>query len=252
MPITLPNPAASITSPAATRPAVALDQVPIPQIARLSASDQIAETLRDAIVDGLLPTGEVLRQDEIAARFQVSKIPVREALKRLEAEGLVTFIRNRGAVVATLSAAEILEYVDIRALLEARAAWLSAPRITAASLDTARTALAEFASADQARRWGELNWQFHSALYADAERPILMAEIRALYDQVERYVRALLAITTEMPKTQREHHDILDAFARRDADAAAELTRAHVLDAGASLVNFLNDHRDHHHKGEHP
>lgn len=229
-----------------------LDVLNIPELERLSVSDRIAETLRDAIVDGLLAAGEVLRQDDIAARFSVSKIPVREALKRLEAEGLVTFIRNRGAIVASLSTDEIVEYLDIRALLEARAAQLSAPHISDANLALARASLDALGCAKNARQWGELNWQLHSALYADAKRPILLAEIRSLYDKVERYVRALLAMTPEMPKTQAEHQAILDAFARRDADAAAELTRAHVLDAGASLVKYLSDHRDHHHKGENP
>jgi DNA-binding GntR family transcriptional regulator len=226
-----------------------LDQLAIPRLARMSASDQIAETLRDAIVEGALPAGEVLRQDEIALRFHVSKIPVREALKRLEAEGLVAFQRNRGAIVAALSTDEILEYVDIRAMLEARAARLAAAKISDEHVALARQYLGEFGSAQQAARWGELNWLFHSTLYADAGRPILMAEIRSLYDRVERYVRALLAITTEMPKTQREHQAILDAFARRDPDAAADLTRAHVLDAGASLVPFLSAQRDHRFKG---
>jgi DNA-binding GntR family transcriptional regulator len=227
--------------------ASSLEQLEIPRVLRLSASDQIAEALRDAIVEGQLATGEVLRQDEIAARFHVSKIPVREALKRLEAEGLVSFAKNRGAVVAGLSAAEILEYMDIRAMLEARAAGLAAARISDERLAEARARLAEFGASPNTGRWGELNWQFHSTLYADADRPILLAEIRALYDKVERYVRALLAMTTqtEMPKTQREHAAILDAFARRDPDAAAALTRAHVLDAGASLVQYLNDHRHH-------
>lgn len=224
-----------------------LDNIEVPRVLRVSASDQIAEALRDAIVDGQFATGDVLRQDDIAARFHVSKIPVREALKRLEAEGLVRFAKNRGAVVAGLSPAEILEYMDIRALLEARAAALAAPHITDERLAEARQKLAEFGASQTTGRWGELNWEFHSTLYADAGRPILMAEIRALYDKVERYVRALLAMTTqtEMPKTQGEHTAILDAFARRDPDAAASLTRAHVLDAGASLVQYLKDHRHH-------
>lgn len=224
-----------------------LDRLNIPRLARLSASDQIAEVLRDAIVEGGLATGAVLRQDEVAARFHVSKIPVREALKRLEAEGLVTFIRNRGAVVAGLSTDEISEYMDIRAMLEARAAGLAAARISEVRLTEARVKLAEFGAGQSAGRWGELNWAFHSTLYADADRPILLLEIRALYDKVERYVRALLAMTaqTEMNKTQCEHAAILDAFARRDAEAAAALTREHVLEAGASLVQYLNDHRHH-------
>jgi DNA-binding GntR family transcriptional regulator len=220
-----------------------LELVTAQKMPRLSASDHVAQTLKKAIVDGLLPAGELLRQDEIAAHFHVSKIPVREALKHLEAKGLVTFLRNRGAVVASLSTAEIDEYMEIRAMLEARAARLSAPLINDQVIAQARHHLCEFGRADDAGRWGELNWLFHSTLYTAAGRPILLAEIRSLYNKVERYVRALLSVTTEMPKTQHEHAEILDAFVRRDPDAAAELTRAHVLDAGASLVTYLNDHR---------
>ncbi len=224
----------------------ALDQIAAQKVPRLSASDHIAQTLKKAIVDGALPAGELLRQDEIASHFHVSKIPVREALKHLEAKGLVTFLRHRGAIVATLSAAEIEEYMEIRALLEARAARLSAPLIGKQAIDEARKYLVDFSAASDATRWGELNWLFHSTLYAAACRPILLIEIRSLYNKVERYVRALLSVTDEMPKTQREHTEILAAFDRRDPEAAAELTRAHVLDAGASLVSYLNNHR---HKG---
>lgn len=220
-----------------------LELIPAQKIPRLSASDHVAQTLKKAIVDGVLSAGEMLRQDEIASHFHVSKIPVREALKHLEAKGLVTFLPNRGAVVASLSAAEIGEYMEIRAMLEARAARLSASLIDDQTIDRARQHLEGFALATDAGRWGELNWLFHSTLYAAAERPILLAEIRSLYNKVERYVRALLSITTELPKTLHEHREILEAFVRRDPDAAAELTRAHVLDAGASLVHYLNYHR---------
>jgi DNA-binding GntR family transcriptional regulator len=215
----------------------------LPQAARLSTSDFVAGTLREAIVSGQLGSGTLLKQDELAERFHVSKIPVREALKRLEAEGLVSFIRNKGALVASMSPDEIWEYVEIRAMLEARAAELSAPRISDANLEKARAALEAFGSERNPARWGELNWQLHSALYGDAQRPVLLAEIRSLYDKVERFVRALLAVTPELPKTQREHHIIIDAFAARDAERAATLTRAHVLDGGASLVKYLSEHR---------
>jgi len=221
----------------------ALELISAQKVPRLSASDHVAQTLKKAIVDGLLPAGEVLRQDEIAGHFHVSKIPVREALKHLEAKGLVTFLRNRGAVVASLSADEIDEYMEIRAMLEARAARLSAPLISDQAIEQARRHLDEFDQASDAGRWGELNWLFHSTLYTAAGRPILIAEIRSLYNKVERYVRALLSMATGMPNTLREHAEILDAFVRRDPDAAAELTRAHVLDAGASLVSYLIDQR---------
>ena len=220
-----------------------LELIAAQKLPRLSASDHVAQMLKKAIVDGVLPAGELLRQDEIASHFHVSKIPVREALKHLEAKGLVTFLPHRGAVVASLSAAEIGEYMDIRAMLEARAARLSAPLVDHESIEKARQHLAGFALTTDAGRWGELNWLFHSTLYAAAGKPILLAEIRSLYNKVERYVRALLSITPELPTTLHEHAEILAAFVRRDPDAAAELTRAHVLDAGASLVHYLNYHR---------
>lgn len=215
----------------------------LPRAVRQSTSDFIAETLREAIVSGQLPSGMLLKQDELAERFHVSKIPVREALKRLEAEGLVTFMRHKGAVVASMSPDEIWEYVEIRAMLEARAAELSAPHITEVNLEQARQALEAFGSERNPARWGEANWRLHSALYIDARRPVLMAEIRSLYDKVERYVRALLSVTPELPKTQREHQEILEAFAARNAERAAALTRAHVLDGGASLLRYLSEHR---------
>ncbi len=218
-------------------------ELTLPAAARRSTSDFVAETLREAIVSGNLISGELLKQDELAERFSVSKIPVREALKRLEAEGLVSFIRNKGAVVASMSPEEIWEYVEIRAMLEARAAELSAPRITDANIERARAALEHFGRERHPGNWGHVNWMLHSALYADAGRPVLMAEIRSLYDKVERYVRALLAVTHELPKTQAEHRAIIDAFEARDAERAATLTRAHVLDGGASLVKYLSEHR---------
>lgn len=221
-----------------------INKIAMPRINRISASDHIADALRTAIVDGVMPASEPLKQDEIAARFQVSKIPVREALKRLEAEGLVTFVQNRGAVVAIMSTEEIGEYIDIRAVLEAKAAELSAPRVTDGTLELAARNLDRFRKEDSPREWANLNWYFHSTLYRDADRPILMAELRTLYNKLERYIRTLLALHYgETPKTHVEHAAILEAFARRDAKAASELTRAHVLDGGATLIKHLNSHR---------
>jgi DNA-binding GntR family transcriptional regulator len=225
-------------------PSKPINDIALPQINRISASDHVATALRNAIVDGVMPAGEPLKQDEIAARFQVSKIPVREALKRLEAEGLVTFVQNRGAVVAIMSTEEIGEYLDIRCVLEAKAAELSAPHVTQGTLELAQRYLDTFKEEDSPREWANLNWYFHSTLYRDANRPILMGELRTLYNKLERYIRTLLALHQgETPKTHIEHAAILEAFSRRDAKAASDLTRTHVLDGGATLIKHLNSHR---------
>src|SRR5438876_8102767 len=99
-----------------------------------AASEVILQFIRNSITDGSLDEGEPIRQDDVAKLFDVSKIPVREALKRLEAEGLVEFQRNRGAVVRSVSEPEIAQIFEVRAMLESNALKLSVPHMTAKTL----------------------------------------------------------------------------------------------------------------------
>ena len=108
------------SSPSPAGDDLALQRLALPKAVRQSTSDFVAETLREAIVSGQLASGVLLKQDELAERFHVSKIPVREALKRLEAEGLVSFMRHKGAVVASMSPDEIWEYVAAIGLYKAK------------------------------------------------------------------------------------------------------------------------------------
>src|SRR4029077_2026095 len=129
-----------------------------------------ARALRDMILSGEIAEGEQLRQDALAAAHGVSRIPLREALRQLEAEGLVSFFPHRGAVVSTLSLAEIEELFEIRALIEADVLRRAIPHLTADDLDRAEeivdTARVAFQRESDVGRWGELNWKFHSTLYA--------------------------------------------------------------------------------------
>ncbi|MDR0253343.1 MAG: GntR family transcriptional regulator, partial [Brucellaceae bacterium] len=133
-----------------------------------TASDVILEFIRGAIADGSLDEGEPIRQDDVAKLFNVSKIPVREALKRLEAEGLVEFRRNKGAIVTKVSEPEIAQIFEVRAILEASALKFSVPHMTAATFDKAEAYCQAFAQETDVARWSELNWRFHSCLYEDA------------------------------------------------------------------------------------
>lgn len=152
-------------------------------------SDIIAKHIREAIVTGVLDEDEPIRQDDIAKLFDVSKIPVREALKRLEAEGLVEFQRNRGAVVTSITEPEIAEIFEVRGMLEANALELSIPRMTERTFQRAEEYCDEFARESDVARWAELNWQFHSCLYEDADKPFLLNLIRSVNDRIERYLR---------------------------------------------------------------
>lgn len=204
-----------------------------------TASDIIAKHLREAIIAGQVDEGEPIRQDDVARLFNVSKIPVREALKRLEAEGLVAFHRNRGAVVTSMSLPEIMQIFEVRAMLESNAIKLSVPHMTAETFERAQRFCDEFAEEADVARWAELNWSFHSCLYEDADRPFLVNLIRSVNDRIERYLRIQLTLSDGQRVADKEHRAILAACKRGDAERASELINAHIMGAWKSLVRSL-------------
>ncbi|TBW41038.1 GntR family transcriptional regulator [Siculibacillus lacustris] len=208
-----------------------------------SASAVIYDSLREAINAGDLAEGQSLRQDAIAKLFNVSRIPVREALTRLEEQGLVVTQRYRGAVVARQSVEEIAEIFEFRALLEPEVIARSVERMSAATLERARAACEAFAAEREPGRWGDLNRAFHATLYEDAGRPYYLQVVNAALDRVDRHLRAQLVLTDGMDQARREHLAIFEACARRDAVTAARLTRDHILDAGRALIDFLTASR---------
>jgi DNA-binding GntR family transcriptional regulator len=208
-----------------------------------SAADLILESLREAIVHGEMQDGEVLRQDQIASLFNVSRIPVREALARLEALGLVTSHRYKGAVVASLSLDEIAETFEFRALIEPEVLRLAVANMSGKSLDEASRNREAFATEADPEQWAQLNRAFHYALYRDANRPYHLQIVSSALDKVGRYLKAQLALTDGMEQARLEHAAILDACLARDGDRAAELTRRHILDASHSLIAFLKRER---------
>jgi DNA-binding GntR family transcriptional regulator len=208
-----------------------------------SAPEVIFHALKDAITKGDVAEGEVLRQDHIAKMFNVSRIPVREALTRLEEQGLVVGQRYRGAVVSALSTEEIREIFEFRALLEPEVLRLSVDRLSPAQLKQAAKYHDAFGREPNPSKWNELNRNFHFCLYAEAGRPYYLQVIGAALTRVDRYLRAQLVLTEGMERAKREHGAILDACVRRDAEAAVSLTRRHILDAGESLIGFLERER---------
>ncbi len=204
-----------------------------------SPADVIFDALREGITDGTLAEGEVLRQDNIARMFNVSRIPVREALTRLEEQGLVTTQRYRGAVVASLSLDEIEEIFEFRSLIEPEVVRQSVAAASQESLDLARDYADRFGHEEDPKNWGHLNRQLHYMLYRDCGRPYFLQVVDSALNRIERYQRLQLTLTSGMDRARREHQAIVEACVARDADLAAELTRAHILGAGRSLLDFL-------------
>lgn len=208
-----------------------------------SPADVIFEALREGITEGALAEGETLRQDHIARLFNVSRIPVREALARLEEQGLVSTQRHKGAVVSSLSVEEIGEMFEFRALVEGELIRHSVRNATDATLSEAQSYAAAFAAEPDSSRWAALNRQFHYTLYRDSDRPYQLQIVSKALDKIARYLRAQLVLTHGIERARREHAGILRAAMNRDADAAADLTRAHILGACKSLTAFLEAER---------
>ncbi|MEW6498204.1 MAG: GntR family transcriptional regulator [Cyanobacteriota bacterium] len=204
-----------------------------------STPDLIAEALREAILRGIFQEGQSLRQDEIAAQFGVSRIPVREALRQLEAEGLVTLQLNRGATVSALSPAEAQEIFEIRVALETTAIQLAIPKLTESDLEKAAVILDATNQTTDAARWAKLNWEFHSTLYSPSDRPRLLAMIKTLHVNIDRYVRLQMEQMNYLEKSQKEHYQLLDACRQRDTKAAVKLLKRHIETAGEQLVAHL-------------
>ncbi|MEG4642623.1 GntR family transcriptional regulator [Paracoccus sp. APAP_BH8] len=204
-----------------------------------TASDIILKFIRDSIADGSLDEGEPIRQDDVARMFNVSKIPVREALKRLEAEGLVEFQRNKGAIVTSVSEPEIAQIFETRAILESAAIKLSVPHMTPETFVEAEALCDAFARETDVAQWSALNWQFHSRLYLDAQRPFLVSTIRSVNDRLERYLRIQLALSHGQGTADREHREILAACQAGDAEKAGKLVYDHIMGACSSLLHHL-------------
>lgn len=203
----------------------------------MSTPDLVVKRLREDIVRGRFAPGEPLRQDEIARSFGVSHVPIREAFLRLEAERLLVNRPRRGAIVATLSAAELEELNEMRAALESCALRVAAPNLTNDDLKKAAQVLDRIDH--QPERWGDQNTAFHTILYKPAERPRLLAEILSLQRSVERYLYHEVKVTNNFADSQREHRELLELISRRKIEEACWLLNDHILKPGRILVSKL-------------
>jgi len=191
-------------------------------------ADSVTDQLRALIFKGTFGVGVQLKQESLAKRFGVSRIPVREALKRLEAEGLVTHAPHQGSVVASRSTQELLETLDIRVGLEARALVLALPHMTDEVFRQAEAIMQRYDASERPRDWAELNLEFHMCLYHPCARPRLLKAIEDLVRGIDIHLRAHQSYAVGRKSPQNEHRDILDACIARDLLRARSLLEAHI------------------------
>ena len=207
---------------------------------RISATQAISDELRDAIVDGRFSPGEALRQETLARHFQVSHIPVREALRQLESEGWVRIAQNKGATVSELDANEAREIYEMRAVLECHLLRLAIPAHDAPSLKFARAKLLAASRERDANQYMRRNEEFHLALLAPAPRPHTQQEIEHLHRRSERYLRLKYLQPKLKHESDREHLALLDACEKRDVRAATTVMSRHLLETGELLARNLD------------
>jgi DNA-binding GntR family transcriptional regulator len=208
-------------------------------------SGSIGAEIRRRILDGRYPAGSQLRQDGLAAEFGASRIPVREALFQLEAEGLVRIHPHRGATVAPLSAADAAEALELRTTLEPRLLALSAPLLTEDDFCQADALLDEYAAAlrdGATARWGALNTELHLLLYSRADRPRTVSLVGSLLAECDRYTRVQLSTdAAELERADREHREIVRLCRSGYAAAACALLVDHIDHVADALMAFLRE-----------
>lgn len=207
---------------------------------RPATPNVIADVLRVLVLRGHFAAGQPLRQDEIAGYFGVSRIPVREALRQLSAEGLAELRDNRGAIVAPLRADEAEEILDIRFTLEIKAAGLAMSQWTEATFAKLCDNLAEAESCESVDRWSDLNRSFHEMLYSPCGRPRLMTMIASLNTNVERYIRLLVSQSDYRLQAQREHQAILASAQVGNLPSLSALIEQHATQTAVQLHRFLS------------
>jgi DNA-binding GntR family transcriptional regulator len=204
-----------------------------------TATEYVESTLKEAILTGALPGGTPLRQEDLAAEFGLSRMPIREALRQLEAQALVDFYPHRGAVVTEISAAEGADNYAIRAALEPAALRLSVPNLTAEDLKRAREIVDEMDAEAGQSHLGELNRRFHMTLYSRAGRPRLLTLVDQHLAAADRFLRFHLAAMGRNHLSQEEHRSMIDACSARDADEACAILQEHIETAARNLQAFF-------------
>ncbi|MBD9373805.1 GntR family transcriptional regulator [Rhizobium sp. ARZ01] len=205
-------------------------------------SGALLEEIRQAILSGHYSAGSQLRQDALAEAYGVSRIPIREALFHLEAEGLVRIVPQKGAVVSELSQAEIDDVFELRALLEPRLFRRSAPLLSSADFQQLEEIQATYVGAirgGEINRYGQLNAQLHVALYQRANLPRTQQIVASLLQTSDRYTRVQLSSADAMKRAMEEHAELIRLSRGGDFEVAAQLLEAHLVAVKTDLLAVL-------------
>lgn len=200
-----------------------------PRLARSTTAAEVARIVRQKILSGQYKAGDFLRQEALAQELGVSRIPIREALALLEAEGFVVREQYRGALIPHLSLREVEEIYGLRSMIEPFLLEHALPKLTPEVIAKARELVVASRDCTDLNKWGQLNFQFHKTLYAVADLPLTMQVLDQLLMRADRYLRMQRYLSAEIQQeSDQEHQNLLDLIeAGRGEDAIASL-RQHI------------------------
>lgn len=218
-----------------------------PLLKHRTLSAAIVDQLRKAILDGTYAAGAQLRQDALAATFKVSRIPIREALFQLDAEGLVRIVPQKGAIVSELSADEINDVFELRCLLEPRLLARSIPNLGPNDFtlfDDLHKQMVVATATQDLSRWGQLNADFHMALYGHAGQPRSLSIVHSLLQSSDRYTRVQLSDTAGsgmagMQRAVDEHATLVELSRAGEIDRACAFLVQHIGSVHEDLLRAI-------------
>lgn len=209
--------------------------------AHLTLREKIVESIRDAIINGDLPSGTRVAEPELAERFGISRTPIREAFRQLESEGFLTVVPRKGAVVATLSAKDVAEFYDLKAVLEGYAARLAAERLSDRDLQRMETLNRQIEAAAAKKEWRRItpfHNEFHDIFLSAAGNERLRTLVNQLVAQFQRY-RMHLSMSGRIERLIEQHNEIIDAFRAKDASRAEAVVHSNAMKGKEILLREL-------------
>ena len=202
----------------------------------------VFETIRNAIISGDLKPGERVMEVQMAESLGVSRTPVREAIRKLELEGLVIMLPRKGAYVADLSVKDLTEVMEIRASLEGLAAGMASIRIDEAEIEELEVRALKFHKSIEEDNVDALilsDLEFHDAIFRASRNERLIQLNNNLREQVQRFREIYHKKVNKSKETSKEHYAIVEAISNREVDKAEKLARIHIENAEKSILRMM-------------
>jgi DNA-binding GntR family transcriptional regulator len=223
------------------RPMDKFADTPLMSIDRKTVQQSATERIRRAILDGVFKPNERLKQADLAERLNISRIPTREALRVLEAEGLVTNLPHRGTTVSIMTSDEISEVYEIRIMLEIRAAQLAMRKMTDAQLNEITLIHSRMSQIEELDEWVQWNKRFHHAMVSPSGWTKLMSVTDMLRNLTAPYMRLYVSTREDRRHALEEHGEIVAALIAKDSDALRNAVRKHLSNSCQSIILQLSN-----------